>query len=346
MDAVENNDKSYFDPILAPRDQVERYLKANYPDHVKNAIETLVVDYQIKLRVILDKLESHEITSELIDEINDTKLLNAKNYKLYEKLNISPRDISLKGLEAINKYIESTQYMDKNVNESQEPKYTTIVKDDNVANKNYKPTIGEVKSDYFPHKTNTEYVELESDLFPKSSRKKQYEAARSASVTGKPPQKYKKSRKKIRTTIISLSLIACLGIAAYASKDKGNDKDIETAQRMIDNAESYTQSMNDLEIDDYDEYAGLIGPEKKKAQQQHLMNIAIAESDPTPKELLEYIDDPEYTEGKTDDINTVIKNIASYDSRISGNIYEGNDYGHLSGKWKQETLNDLRKGAK
>lgn len=92
---------------LAPKEQLDRFHAANYPPQIKKAVETLVNDYQIKLKVILDKLESGKLPSTIIDIINQAERNGIKNYSIYRLLELSQKDISKKGLEEYKLYLEA-----------------------------------------------------------------------------------------------------------------------------------------------------------------------------------------------------------------------------------------------
>lgn len=378
MDAVENNDKSYFDPILAPQDQVERYMKANYPDHVKNAIETLVVDYQIKLRVILDKLDNHEITSELINDINDAKLLNVKHYKIYEDLNISPKYVSLKGLEAIEKHKAAIRDMNEIINGSHESKYTEnnsttfqslesdpdlmptsnnikfekITKDDSVVNSDYESTISEVKSDYFPEDNqehNYRIFNSDQDLTP--DRVSEFVSeTRKNSVSPNKKRKYKKARKKIDTNTIRkllllLSLVTVLTSSGLGIKSHYDKVALENAKKVYDATHEYVQFLNDNGKKTPDDYLEHIKEFDEDSQLNELEKIGIGEID-TSFDSLENPTDLANNPEAIKIMDIIKEKDVAAKGVIRDKMREENNGDEVMGLWREKEYQKLVKDTK
>ena len=207
------------------------------------------------------------------------------------------------------------------------------------------------KINFEPIQTDDNSVRQSPSQRARMAREQRYNETRRASVNGKKPRDLKIGRKEIFTGAVTGFLALVIALSAYAY-NHSDSKQLARAERMLDNAEEYTQTLLDDGKNTPREFAEAIDHESVKEQQDHLMQIALAQNDTTPEELLEYEDNPEYTEGEAEDINTTLQSIVDNDESglLKKNIDDVNNPigsdGPQAGLWKSESLSRQRKGAK
>ena len=364
--------RDFPDPELAPKDQVKRFIEANYPPRIKIAIIELVNTYQIKLETLLNKLKNGGLPSTVVDLVLDAKRNNTKNYALYNQLKLRGSDISEKGLDAIDRYSKAIGDIDQIVNglphiedtEIDENKFVEfgynqvlapITKDDksagndpSTANMDADEHLTSLPSDSFPDgakEVNYGVYNSDQELTPEKVTEFIKETENNSIAPGNERTFEKKRKKSLKKTIGILIALVVAAATIFGTKymnNRNNQKELENAERVYNASHIYVQMLKEQGIDTDKEFSEHIGRFKGNSQLDELSKISLGEMK-TPFNKIENPRDLINDKEVIDNMDDILEENIADGGKLRQEMFKENNGDEQMGLWREGSYDRIVK---